>query len=159
MPAPRRCGPAGRPCASPAAAPHQVLPASRSDQPTGPATATHFDYYGNDTADFRAFKARTRSGGLTRNDFGPHNFVTGVPFGGVGNSGMGYYHGRSGFDTFSHLRAVAVSPKLFSLVSFGAPPFPPLMVRGIRWLVDQQRRATRRRLRRASYLRRVPGSP
>ena len=29
-----------------------------------------------------------------------------LPFGGVGDSGMGAYHGRFGFDTFSHLRAV-----------------------------------------------------
>ena len=32
--------------------------------------------------------------------------VTDLPFGGVGESGMGAYHGRAGFDTFSHRKAV-----------------------------------------------------
>jgi coniferyl-aldehyde dehydrogenase len=32
-----------------------------------------------------------------------------VPFGGVGHSGMGSYHGKAGFDTFSHHRAVSES--------------------------------------------------
>jgi aldehyde dehydrogenase (NAD+) len=29
-----------------------------------------------------------------------------LPFGGVGNSGMGAYHGKAGFETFSHLKSV-----------------------------------------------------
>lgn len=38
-----------------------------------------------------------------------------LPFGGVGNSGMGHYHGRNSFDAFSHKRAVVVTPTLLDL--------------------------------------------
>ncbi len=37
--------------------------------------------------------------------------VPGLPFGGVGASGMGAYHGRAGFDTFSHTKAVLRRPE------------------------------------------------
>ncbi len=66
-------------------------------------------WYGDDSDDFRAFRARTASGGITRNDFAVHLSLPDVPFGGVGQSGMGSYHGKAGFDTFSHRRAVAES--------------------------------------------------
>ncbi|WP_051798383.1 aldehyde dehydrogenase family protein [Catenuloplanes japonicus] len=66
-------------------------------------------WYGDDTEDFRAFRHRTASGGITRNDFAVHMMLPDVPFGGIGQSGMGSYHGKAGFDTFSHRRAVAES--------------------------------------------------
>ena len=50
--------------------------------------------------------AETRSGGACVNDVVSHMFGTGLPFGGLGESGMGAYHGRAGFDAFSHQRAV-----------------------------------------------------
>ena len=50
--------------------------------------------------------AETRSGGVCVNDVVAHMIGTGLPFGGLGESGMGAYHGRAGFDTFSHSRAV-----------------------------------------------------
>lgn len=53
---------------------------------------------------------RTRSGQLVTNDtvlqYAQHN----QPFGGVGDSGYGAYHGLAGFDTFSHLRSVVERP-------------------------------------------------
>jgi coniferyl-aldehyde dehydrogenase len=66
-------------------------------------------WYGDDTDAFRAFRSRTASGGITRNDFAVHAMLPDVPFGGVGHSGMGSYHGKAGFDTFSHQRPVAES--------------------------------------------------
>ncbi|WP_416306552.1 aldehyde dehydrogenase family protein [Neptunicella sp. SCSIO 80796] len=45
-----------------------------------------------------------------------------LPFGGVGNSGMGSYHGQFGFDTFSHLKAVMKRPFIFD-VNLRYPPF------------------------------------
>jgi coniferyl-aldehyde dehydrogenase len=66
-------------------------------------------WYGEDTPDFHEFRRRTASGGITRNDFAVHLSLPDVPFGGVGQSGMGSYHGKAGFDTFSHRRAVAES--------------------------------------------------
>ena len=38
-----------------------------------------------------------------------------IPFGGVGNSGMGRYHGYDSFLAFSHRRSVVVTPTLFDL--------------------------------------------
>jgi coniferyl-aldehyde dehydrogenase len=64
-------------------------------------------WYGKDDDEFRRFVDYTTSGGVTLNDGIGHAFLPGAPFGGVGNSGYGAYHGRSGFDTFTHRRAVA----------------------------------------------------
>jgi aldehyde dehydrogenase (NAD+) len=50
--------------------------------------------------------AETRSGGACVNDVISHMIGPGLPFGGLGESGMGSYHGRAGFDAFSHQRAV-----------------------------------------------------
>jgi aldehyde dehydrogenase (NAD+) len=49
---------------------------------------------------------RTSSGGACVNDVVLHLAVPELPFGGVGESGMGAYHGRQGFETFSHRKAV-----------------------------------------------------
>lgn len=50
--------------------------------------------------------AQTSSGGVCVNDCLMHNANPDLPFGGVGNSGIGRYHGKWGFDEFSHLRGV-----------------------------------------------------
>jgi aldehyde dehydrogenase (NAD+) len=50
--------------------------------------------------------AGTRSGGVCVNDTISHIIGRDLPFGGVGDSGMGSYHGRAGFECFSHQRAV-----------------------------------------------------
>jgi len=55
----------------------------------------------------RLLQAQT-SGGVVINDTMYHLGNPNLPFGGIGQSGMGAYHGRTGFDTFSHLRAVMV---------------------------------------------------
>ena len=65
----------------------------------------------------RAVVERTSSGGAVVNHCLMHAANPGLPFGGVGESGMGSYHGRFGFDTFSHRKAVlhkptAIDPKL-----------------------------------------------
>lgn len=49
---------------------------------------------------------RTHAGGVTVNDCLLHCAEENLPFGGVGASGMGAYHGKEGFDTFSHRKAV-----------------------------------------------------
>lgn len=48
-----------------------------------------------------------------------------LPFGGVGNSGMGAYHGQAGFDSFSHTRSVILAPPNLSL-PFIYPPYDKL---------------------------------
>jgi aldehyde dehydrogenase (NAD+) len=50
--------------------------------------------------------AGTASGGGCINDTVIHETVTGLPFGGIGDSGMGKYHGKASFDTFTHERSI-----------------------------------------------------
>jgi len=65
---------------------------------------------------------RTSSGGVCFNDVVMQVGVPELPFGGVGNSGMGTYHGEAGFRTFSHERSVLRRP--FRLdVPFRYPPY------------------------------------
>jgi len=54
------------------------------------------------------FKQRTSSGGILVNDVVLHLSVEELPFGGVGHSGMGAYHGKYGFETFTHMKPVLV---------------------------------------------------
>uniref|UniRef100_A0A7E4V4I3 Aldehyde dehydrogenase n=1 Tax=Panagrellus redivivus TaxID=6233 RepID=A0A7E4V4I3_PANRE len=56
------------------------------------------------------FLSHTTAGGVTINDVQKHASVKGLPFGGVGNSGMGRYNGKYGFDTFTHEKAVYKRP-------------------------------------------------
>jgi coniferyl-aldehyde dehydrogenase len=63
-------------------------------------------YFGEDKAEEDRVLARTHSGGVTINDVIFHNGMEDLPFGGIGPSGMGNYHGADGFKTFSHMRAV-----------------------------------------------------
>jgi coniferyl-aldehyde dehydrogenase len=63
-------------------------------------------YFGGDKAEEDKVLSRTVSGGVTVNDVIFHNAMEDLPFGGVGPSGMGNYHGADGFKTFSHMRAV-----------------------------------------------------
>ncbi len=63
-------------------------------------------YFGNDAAEEAQVLSRTCSGGVTLNGVMSHASTEGLPFGGVGQSGMGAYHGIDGFRTFSHAKAV-----------------------------------------------------
>jgi aldehyde dehydrogenase (NAD+) len=63
-------------------------------------------FFGNDRAQQEEALARVPSGGACINDTMGQFVNLRLPFGGVGDSGMGAYHGRAGFDTFSHLRSV-----------------------------------------------------
>lgn len=65
---------------------------------------------------------RIMSGGVTVNDALFHVAQHDIPFGGVGPSGMGHYHGYEGFVTFSKLRPVYYQPS-FSPMSFLRPPY------------------------------------
>ena len=65
---------------------------------------------------------RTSSGGVTVNHALLHLTVPSLPFGGVGPSGMGAYHGRASFETFSHKKSVLMKPTWFD-PSFFYPPY------------------------------------
>jgi len=57
-------------------------------------------------ASIQRFLTEVVSGGCTVNDVLMHSTIVTLPFGGVGNSGMGRYRGKFGFDTFTHEKAV-----------------------------------------------------
>ncbi|GAB4576342.1 MAG: coniferyl aldehyde dehydrogenase [Rhodothalassiaceae bacterium] len=63
-------------------------------------------WFGTDRAEMRQILDRTVSGGVTVNDVVWHVAHEDLPFGGIGPSGMGAYHGREGFLTFSHAKSV-----------------------------------------------------
>lgn len=69
-------------------------------------------YFGNDAGERRRVLDRTISGGVTLDDVIFHVSMEELPFGGIGPSGMGSYHGHDGFKTFSHARAVYRQSKL-----------------------------------------------
>ncbi len=56
--------------------------------------------------------SHTTSGGVTVNDVIMHVAQEDLPFGGVGPSGMGAYHGRDGFKTFSHAKSIFTQSKI-----------------------------------------------
>ncbi len=110
-------------------------------------------WYGPANADFRAFIRRTRSGGVSRNDFALNMFPEDAPFGGVGHSGMGAYRGKAGFDTFTHYRTVVGSNLPFLITARAAPPFGGLIRRSTELMLSSAHRRTRRRLAGARHLR------
>ncbi len=63
-------------------------------------------YFGHDRQRQRDILSHTRSGGVTVNDVALHYFQDALPFGGIGASGMGRYHGVEGFRQFSHQKAI-----------------------------------------------------
>ncbi|MEM9482185.1 MAG: aldehyde dehydrogenase [Cyanobacteria bacterium P01_F01_bin.116] len=63
-------------------------------------------FFSRDAAKQQQVLTNTSSGGVCLNDTVLHIGVPGLPFGGVGQSGMGSYHGKASFDTFSHYKSV-----------------------------------------------------
>ncbi len=81
-------------------------------------------YFGEDAQEERLVLDHTISGGVTLNDVMMHTSCEDLPFGGVGFSGMGAYHGQDGFRTFSHARAVYKQTKLDLIKLAGMlPPY------------------------------------
>lgn len=71
-------------------------------------------YFGRESEGWRVVR-RTSAGGSCINDTIMHIANENIPFGGVGNSGMGSYHGRLSFDAFSHRRSVVATPTWLDL--------------------------------------------
>ena len=93
-------------------------------------------WFGTDTAARDRVLARTLSGGVTVNDTLMHIAHDHLPFGGVGESGWGSYHGEAGFLRFTQQKAVLVQSRW----SAGALIYPPYgerfrrMMKLLRWL-------------------------
>lgn len=78
--------------------------------------------FSNDPQVVQMLLDRVMSGGVTVNDALFHVGQHDLPFGGVGASGMGHYHAREGFQTFSKLRPVFYQAR-FSTLKFMMPPY------------------------------------
>ena len=89
--------------------------------------------FSNDTLFQERCLEAVGSGGACINDTLMHITPLTLPFGGVGQSGMGQYHGKFGFDTFTHARSVMRKGFLFDL--FGVcPPYGAILDRIKRFL-------------------------
>jgi aldehyde dehydrogenase (NAD+) len=77
-----------------------------------------------------AFKQKISFGGGCINDVVMHLSNENLPFGGVGNSGIGNYHGRYGFETFSHQKSI------LEKVNWGEPniKYPPYTEKKLSWI-------------------------
>ncbi|WP_347341893.1 aldehyde dehydrogenase family protein [Bradyrhizobium ottawaense] len=93
-------------------------------------------WFGNDSAKQNKVLAQTISGGVCINDAMVHHLIEKLPFGGVGASGMGHYHGEYGFRTFSKEKPVFFQSRL-SGASMIYPPFTGFsrkFVNVLRWM-------------------------
>lgn len=79
-------------------------------------------YMGKDGATARRLQSRTVTGGFNQGDLVVQAAVEELPLGGVGNSGMGSYHGKAGFDTFSHAKSSFIQGR-FSPMQMFKPPY------------------------------------
>lgn len=82
--------------------------------------------FSHDEAQREQILAQTHSGGVTINDWGWHVMNHSVPFGGIGNSGIGNYHGEEGFRELSHARSVLLMRDWFPISLF-SPPYGRLI--------------------------------
>ena len=81
-----------------------------------------FYYFGRDAARRGKVLDETIAGGVTVNDTLWHFAHEGLPFGGVGASGIGAYHGEAGFLTFTHRKPVFTQPR-FAAAKLLYPPY------------------------------------
>ena len=77
----------------------------------------------------------TQAGGVCVNETLLHIAQEDLPFGGVGPSGMGHYHGRHGFETFSKMTPVFLQSRLNGMGLF-MPPYWPI----VRYVVELMKR-------------------
>ncbi len=90
--------------------------------------------FGNDQEKIEEILKNTSAGGTCINTLIVHLANPDLPFGGVGYSGMGNYHGHYGFRTFSHERAVLRQGKIDTLKMF-YPPYTSKVKKMIEWAI------------------------
>lgn len=90
-------------------------------------------YFGTDQGEEEQVLSHTTSGGVTVNDVVMHVAQEDLPFGGVGPSGMGSYHGLDGFKTFSHAKAIFKQTKVNIAELAGLrPPYGEKLMKAVR---------------------------
>ena len=90
--------------------------------------------FSHDAAQVEHILDHVMSGGVSVNDALFHVGQHDLPFGGVGDSGMGHYHGHEGFETFSKMRPVFYQTRL-STMKFLWPPYGNLAERILKFLI------------------------
>ena len=85
-------------------------------------------WFGRNTTRRNRVLRETISGGVCINDCLLHHSQQGQPFGGVGPSGQGAYHGRWGFDTFSKLKPIFIQSR-FNAMGLVSPPYGKLVAK------------------------------
>ena len=80
-------------------------------------------YFGDDKKEMQSVLENTTSGGVTINDVVFHVGQENAPFGGVGPSGTGSYHGIEGFKNFSHTKTIYTQSSFDGLFGLFRPPF------------------------------------
>jgi coniferyl-aldehyde dehydrogenase len=96
-------------------------------------------WFGKDKKALGNLISKTHSGSVTANDTLLQAGIEQIPFGGIGASGMGAYHGQAGFDTFSHLKPVLQVRGLLGIKAWmgsklAHPPYNKTTERLLRWL-------------------------
>ncbi|MBE7421865.1 MAG: coniferyl aldehyde dehydrogenase [Zoogloeaceae bacterium] len=91
-------------------------------------------YFDRDRGRIDQVLERTLSGGVTINDTILHIAQDSLPFGGVGESGKGHYHGFEGFEAFSKKKAVFYQSRLNGMGLF-KPPYGALFERMVKFLI------------------------
>ncbi len=91
-------------------------------------------HFGAEDGHLRKLLARTHAGGVTVNECLLHFASDNLPFGGVGDSGMGAYHGEAGFRAFSHAKPVLLQSRLNSRTLL-RPPYGRLAEAMLKFLM------------------------
>ena len=93
-------------------------------------------FFGQDSDEREKVLSRAISGGVTVNDVIFHVSMEDLPFGGVGPSGMGSYHGVEGFREFSHARSIYTQPKI-DVAKLGGlkPPYGPATEKAVKTMM------------------------
>jgi coniferyl-aldehyde dehydrogenase len=96
-------------------------------------------WFGKDKKVMQRILNETSSGGVTINDTLLHAAIEDLPFGGIGASGMGAYHGKTGFEAFSHRKSVLEVRGFFGLnflsgTKLARPPYGKGVERLLRWI-------------------------
>ncbi len=117
-----------------------ILPVLPYDQPeealafiAGMAHPLALYWFDEDRARAQQAIEQTHVGGASINEVLLHAAQDGLPFGGVGPSGMGHYHGKWGFDTMSKLTPVFRQARLNAMRLF-MPPYGPLSGVLLKWM-------------------------
>jgi coniferyl-aldehyde dehydrogenase len=94
--------------------------------------------FGRDRRERRELLTKTTSGGVGVNEVIIHAATETLPFGGIGASGMGVYHGIDGFRQLSHPRAVLQAPRVSLWRLLGLrPPYG----KRLQWMTKRELRA------------------